>query len=179
MSDEPKADGEKPKKPRAPKQPFAELPPALDIRKIGRPSKYDSSFCDLVRDLGAEGKSKAQIAACIGVNRDTLNEWTKQHDDFSVAVKDAQELALAWWENAGQMNMTRMGFNATAFIFQMKNRFREDYRDVVANELTGRDGGPIETQDVSARELIASRLAGLASRGAANSNLAGAERAAS
>ena len=179
MSDEPKDEGGKPKKrASAPKQPFAELPPALDIRKVGRPSKYDPSFCDLVLDLAADGKSRAQIAACLGVNRDTLNEWSKQHDEFSVALKNAYDIALAWWEGAGQINMMRQGFNATAYIFQMKNRFREDYRDVVAQELSGRDGGPIETKDVSARELISSRIAGLASRGAANSNTLRTERAA-
>lgn len=162
MSDE---EGEKPKKSKAPKQPFAELPPALDIRKIGRPSKYDPSFCDLVLDLGAEGKSLAQIAACIGVNRATMHRWSQQHDDFRDAVKDAQELALAWWENAGQLNMTRMGFNATAFIFQMKNRFRDDYRDVTAMEHTGKDGGPIETRDAKALtddELLSIALGGSA-----------------
>jgi hypothetical protein len=32
-------------------------------------------------------------------------------------------------------------------------------------EVTGADGGPIETKDVSARDLLASRIAGLAARG--------------
>jgi transcriptional regulator with XRE-family HTH domain len=126
------------KKPETPKQPFAELPPSLDIRKVGRPSKYDPSYCELVLDLGADGKSRAQIAAALGINRDTLSEWCKKHAEFSGAIKSAQDLALAWWENAGQFNMTRQGFNATAFIFQVKNRFREDYRD--ASEITGKDG---------------------------------------
>ena len=31
-------------------------------------------------------------------------------------------------------------------------------------ELTGRDGGAIETKDVSARERLASRIAGIAAR---------------
>lgn len=39
------------------------------------------------------------------------------------------------------------------------------YGDRVATELTGRDGGPIETQDVSARELVEGRLARLAAGG--------------
>jgi len=137
------------KKKRKDQQPFAELPPALmSLTKRGRPSMYDPEFCEIVLELGAEGKSKAQIAARLGINRDTLNEWTKIHPEFSVAVKNAQELALAWWEDAGQVNMARQGFNATAYIFQMKNRFREDYRDVTAMEHTGKNGGPIETRDV-------------------------------
>jgi hypothetical protein len=126
------------KKTESARQPFAELPPSLDIRKVGRPSKYHTSFCDLVLDLGAEGKSKAQIAAALGISRETLHAWCKQYPAFSDAIKAAADLALAWWENAGQTNMTRQGFNATAFIFQMKNRFRDDYRD--ASEITGKDG---------------------------------------
>lgn len=149
-----------------PKQPFAELPPALDIKKIGRPSKYDPTYCDLVLELGAEGMSKAQMAACIGVNRDTLQEWSRVHPEFSVALKNATELALAWWETAGQRNMTRQGFNATAYIFQMKNRFRDEYRDVAAMEHTGKDGGPIETKSTSLDELE-SRIASIVARAGA------------
>jgi hypothetical protein len=121
----------KPKKTPAPKQPFAELPPSLDIRKLGRPSKYDPSYCELVLELGATGKSRAQIAASIGVDRDTLKEWVKVHPEFSAALKAAKDLELAWWENAGQVNMTRQGFNSVAYIFQMKNRFRDDYSEKV------------------------------------------------
>lgn len=43
------------------------------------------------------------------------------------------------------------------------------------NEHTGKDGGPIETKDLSARELIASRIAGIAARGAAGSDPSGTE----
>jgi phage terminase large subunit len=97
----------KPKKPRKPlekrkaalKQPFAQLPPSLDIRKVGRPSKYDPSFCDLVIELGAQGKSKAQLAASIGVSRETIDLWAKVHPEFSDALKFAKDLALAWWED--------------------------------------------------------------------------------
>ena len=130
----------------APKQPFASLPPSLDIRKVGRPSKYDPSFCDLVIELGAQGKSKTQIAANLGIDRDTLTEWAKLHPEFSGAVKRAKQLAQAWWEDAGQMNMTRKGFNQVAFIFQMKNRFPDDYKD--KHEFSGDPERPIFTKIV-------------------------------
>jgi transcriptional regulator with XRE-family HTH domain len=120
-----------------PKQQYAELPPSLDIKKIGRPSKYDPTFCDLALEMGAKGFSRAQIAANLGVSRQTMATWEQLHPQFLDDLKEAKDLALAWWETAGQTNMTRQGFNATAFIFQMKNRFREDYRDVNVNEHTG------------------------------------------
>jgi len=110
------------------KKPFAALPAALDIKKIGRPSKYDPSFCDLVLELGAQGKSKAQIAALIGVTRPTIDSWCAEHPEFLYAIKAATDLSLAWWETLGQTNVVRPGFNAAAFIFQMHNRFRADYR---------------------------------------------------
>jgi hypothetical protein len=140
---------EKPKKEKREPPPYAELPPALDARKLGRPSTYDPEYCDLVIDMGTAGKSKAQMAAGLGISRQCMNEWEKQHKEFGDAVKAAQDLALAWWETAGQFNMTRQGFNATAFIFQMKNRFRADYRDTQDHEVSGKDGGPIETKETS------------------------------
>jgi hypothetical protein len=131
---------DKPPRKDKPQQPYAELPEALDIRKVGRPSHYDPSYCELIRELGAQGKSKAQMASAIGVVRNTLDSWAKKYPEFAQAMQAAQELSLAWWETTGQQNMIRSGFNATAYIFQMKNRFREDYRDTVNQEVTGKDG---------------------------------------
>lgn len=99
-------------------------------RGKGRPTDYDPAFCERVVALGSEGKSKAQIAAELGVVRQTLYAWAETYREFSDALNRAKELELAWWENEGQAGL-RMGkdFNAAAFIFQMKNRFKEDYRD--------------------------------------------------
>lgn len=119
----------KPKKALADVQanPVAEAVP----KKMGRPSKYEPAMCETVVALGDEGKSKAQIAAKLGVIRETVDIWAKKHPEFSDAIKEAQERALAWWEDKGQAGIDAGAgnFNATAFIFQMKNRFRADYRD--------------------------------------------------
>jgi hypothetical protein len=37
-------------------------------------------------------------------------------------------------------------FNSTAFIFQVKNRFRSDYMDTSRTEVTGKDGGPVQME---------------------------------
>ena len=37
-------------------------------------------------------------------------------------------------------------FNSTAFIFQVKNRFRSDYMDTNRTEVTGKDGGPVQME---------------------------------
>lgn len=52
-------------------------------------------------------------------------------------------------------------FNSTAFIFQMKNRFRGDYMDTSRTEITGRDGGAvqIEAKVVDVEDLDDEQLA--------------------
>jgi len=117
----------------APAAPASNTPkPDKAKRKRGRPSKYDPAFCDLVLELGEQGKSRMQMAARLGVTYDTFLEWQKRHPDFLEAVKFSQVLAQEWWEDAGQRGLT-MGkaFNGVAFVFQMKNRFRTDYSDKI------------------------------------------------
>jgi DNA-binding XRE family transcriptional regulator len=99
-------------------------------RKVGRPTKYVPAMCDTVIKLGKLGKSKAQIAAALGITKETFFQWEKQHTEFSDSIKVSTTYAQAWWEDKGQAGLD-MGkdFNSTAFIFQVKNRFPRDYRD--------------------------------------------------
>lgn len=112
---------------------------------FGRPSKYPTSKEDIealhgdVIGYGREGFSKTQIAVKLGISRTTLYSWTEKHSDFLDTIKRAQEAAQAHWEDLG-MELARTGAgNATAFIFQMKNRFPKDYKDRKAVDLTSSD----------------------------------------
>ncbi|MEJ6568572.1 MAG: hypothetical protein QNL80_06870 [Akkermansiaceae bacterium] len=88
-----------------------------------------------------EGKGKAEIACALGICRDTLHDWAKTKPEFSDAIKRAYEEALAWWEKRGREATFGevKGFNATSYIFQMKNRFKDDWRDKIDHdrEFTG------------------------------------------
>jgi hypothetical protein len=98
---------------------------------MARPTDYDPAFCDRVIELGREGASKAEMAAELECARSTFALWEDAHPEFSEAVKDAVAYSQAWWEKQGR-NATFgkiEGFNATAFIFNMKNRFPTDWRD--------------------------------------------------
>lgn len=96
---------------------------------FGRPTLYRPAMCQQVVLLGVEGKSRAQIARTLGVDRGTLKEWEKTHADFSRAMSIAAEFAQAWWEDKGQLGVDDKSFNGHVFSFQMKNRFRHDYSD--------------------------------------------------
>lgn len=104
----------------------------------GRPTDYDPAFCDLVIDLGKTGASKAEMAAECGVTRQTLDNWAEAHPEFLDAVKEAVSWSQAWWEKQGRIATFggTDGFNATAFIFNMKNRFPADWKDKVEQDQT-------------------------------------------
>ena len=118
--------------------------------KVGRPSKYHPSMLPKMIAVAKKGASKAEMALEIGISRETFNNWEHSNPEFRDAVKQAELHAQIWWEQLGRSGAKgeQQGFNATAFIFQMKNRFRADYMDVQRAEVTGKDGGPIQTEAV-------------------------------
>jgi len=133
---------------------------AVPKNRVGRPTKYDPTWMlDQVIETGRLGGSKDKMAAMIGVHIDTLYDWCEKHPEFSDAIKKAVQLSKVWWENAGQTASLGMveGFNGTTWIFNMKNRFPETYRDVKVTELNNTGGPLIDARSVTinARELDA------------------------
>jgi hypothetical protein len=105
----------------------------------GRPTKYDPAMCDRVIELGVDGLTLAEMAGELDITRETLRMWCNEHPEFSCAVKAGVDKAQAWWEGQGRIATFGGcdGFNATSYIFQMKNRFKEDWRDKVEQEHSG------------------------------------------
>ena len=120
---------------------------------VGRPSKYKPEFCEKVIEWGKEGASKAEIACNLCIHKDTLYEWDKQFPEFSDALKMAVQYSQVSWEKIGKaaVSGTIPNFNATTWIFNMKNRFSEDYKDVIKNEnqQLGKDGLPTDQQPMN------------------------------
>lgn len=105
----------------------------------GRPTTYDPAYCDKVIELGGMGASKHEMALEIGCAYSTFQLWQTEHPEFSAAVKMAADGAQGWWERNGRLRTFAAGpdFNATSFIFNMKNRFPDDWRDKQERELSG------------------------------------------
>lgn len=160
---------EKPKKTRkkrppafgslVPGSPSAPVSEAAKANKGGRPTNYDPSWMpDKVIEIGKKGGSITEMAVAIGAyHRETLYDWARRHPEFNDALKMAATLSQSWWEEQGRIATFGgyEGFNATSYIFQMKNRFPNSWRDVKQNEVTGFDGGPIqvESRTIDARRL--------------------------
>jgi hypothetical protein len=113
----------------------------------GRPTKYDPAFCARVVEFGKEGMGKCEMASELDIHYQTFEAWQEAHPEFSTSVKAALRHSQAWWEKNGRLATFGGidGFNATSYIFNMKNRFSDDWRDKQEREVTGANGGPIQT----------------------------------
>jgi transcriptional regulator with XRE-family HTH domain len=133
---------------------------------VGRPSKYESGFCDQVEAAMAEGLSLGAFAGQLGVARSTINEWMENHPEFSEAVSRAKAKRLLHWERRA-LDVAKEGGGggaATMVIFGLKNMGGDEWADVQRQELTGKDGGPIQAQNrVDLSALSPDQLRALAS----------------
>lgn len=82
-------------------------------------------------DHMSQGKSFYTFSAVIKVHPDTVNEWTHEHKEFSVAKTAGRAMEILWWEEllrAGAAGKVP-NFNATSVIFALKNKSPQHWRD--------------------------------------------------
>lgn len=115
---------------------------------MGRPSKYEEAFCELAETTLALGYSEAVLAGEIGVCLDTVTEWKNVHPEFSASIKRGRAKGARVWEDRLASLAASGAGNATAVIFGLKNRLPEQWRDKTEQELTGKDGGPMQVAAV-------------------------------
>jgi hypothetical protein len=95
-----------------------------------------------------DGKTLTGFACDIGVHRDTIYEWSRNHSEFSDALKIARQYCQGWWEDL--LRDTAMGNikgNLGAQVFFMKNVFKDDWKDKLEYEADIRDVTPIIIED--------------------------------
>lgn len=96
-------------------------------RPMGRPSKYSPHYCDEVVAAMGEGLSLTAFAGMIGVSKDTVYEWIKEHPDFSDAVSRARPKRLMYLER--RFLDAETGARASTHQFALKNADRDEWRD--------------------------------------------------
>lgn len=109
-------------------------------RAVGRPTKYEPRYCEMLVQHMAEGASMTSFAAEIDVARSTLNEWAAQFPEFSEAVTRGKAKCAAWWERVARANAVTGNGNATLVVFGLKNMAQEDWRDKQEIDHSSADG---------------------------------------
>lgn len=59
----------------------------------GRPTKYKEEYSEQAYKLCLLGAIDTEIADFFDVCVDTINEWKKQHEDFSASIKRGKQVA--------------------------------------------------------------------------------------
>lgn len=135
---------------------------------MARPSKYKPEYAEQAAKLCLLGATDTQLADFFEVAVSTIALWKTQHSEFSDAIKIPKELADMRVEQSlfrramgyehdevdirvvgGELVQTPIRKHyppdPTAMIFWLKNRKPAEWRETKAVELTGKDGGPMET----------------------------------
>lgn len=97
----------------------------MEKKKIGRPDHYEEWMCEKVIELMAEGASKTEVAARLGLgSKQMLYDYCKKYPQFQDAVKKGELLSEAHWEKEARINLYNREFNSTLWYMNMKNRFK-------------------------------------------------------
>jgi hypothetical protein len=98
---------------------------------MGTPNKYKKEMCIKAAEILSSGKSLAAVCAHFNIARSTLYDWRDSHPEFKEAISQGLQKCQAYWEELGHEGVTGgyEKFGATPWIFTMKNRFREDYKE--------------------------------------------------
>lgn len=70
----------------------------IEAAQVGRPPKYNKSYCQLVINLAKEGKSISHFLVKSGICKTAYYKWLKSHEDFKDSVDLAEEARKDFWE---------------------------------------------------------------------------------
>jgi hypothetical protein len=116
-------------------------------RPVGRPSLYDTAYCEQVIELGKLGKSVEQIASHLGMSLRVFYDWKEKYPEFLQALDDAKQYEQYWWEEQAQAylveNKESDKINTSLWSRSMAARFPKKYRESTKTEITGADGAPL------------------------------------
>lgn len=113
--------------------------------QVGRPSDYDSKYCEMLVKHMKEGYSFESFAGKIGFCKKTLYNWATDNPEFLHAYKKGRDACRLFWEERGMKGlMVGKRFNSTTWIFNMKNRFKDDWMDKMVREDSSKIDAKVE-----------------------------------
>ena len=118
-------------------------------KAMGRPTEYKEEYCSTVIELMSEGASKAEVCLNLQCTFQTFLNWQSKNPDFLEAVKTGLHLSQGKWEEMGRKAAFGKvdNFNATAWIFNMKNRFgkNDDFNEKWSDKQEVEHSGEVTT----------------------------------
>lgn len=111
----------------------------------GRPSEYKPEYAAVAKKLCELGATDSDLAEAFEVCRQTIFTWRASYPDFRAATEVGKESA----DDAAERRLYERAVadgDVTALIFWLKNRRPSKWRDRSQHELSGPDGGPIQTE---------------------------------
>ena len=123
-------------------------PPGFVPAPVGRPSDYLPEYCERVIEFCAKGFSLTAFAGEINSSRGAIDRWMNTFPEFREACKTALSKRAQFLES-GMMDPTATGPMVTARRFALVNAHLKaeprDWSENTRTELTGANGGPIQT----------------------------------
>ena len=155
----------------------------------GRPTAFKKEFVSIAEKACLAGATDEELADILDISTRTLYRWKIEHTEFCQAINIGKEAADARVERS--LYKRAVGFESDAVkifmpsgaeepvyapykefhapdvgaaTFWLKNRQPEKYREKSIQEVTGKDGGAIQTENVGDGRDIARRVAMLLAR---------------
>jgi predicted house-cleaning noncanonical NTP pyrophosphatase (MazG superfamily) len=150
-----------------------------DLKKRGRKSQFDpNKHPAIVKDLAEKGKTNEQIADILNISTVTLNTWMQKNPEFLSAMREGKQHAdgevidSLFAKAKGTVKVKEIKViqnpdgttrkeitekeippDVIAQKFWLMNRQPKDWRDKQIQEITGKDGAPIQIRALSDEEL--------------------------
>jgi len=121
--------------------------PFFIMAKMGRPTKYDSSFVDEIDSyLETTGREQTELptiegfAKYLDVTSETLRQWEKEYPDFSLTIKKLEERQKNQLMNDGLYGGKEVNSVMAIFLLKVNHGMVETSRQ----EMVGKDGQPLQ-----------------------------------
>ena len=135
---------------------------AKEPNPVGRPPKYNQSFCKRIVDRMAKGFSLTAAAANCNIHRQTVYDWEAKHPEFSDAIKLGRAKRAAFLE-IGLIGAPD-GPTVTSRIFALKNASPQEWREKTEVQFVPPDLSGLNKDDLDILDAIAARAARLGAR---------------
>lgn len=112
---------------------------------VGRPTKYNPDRVKRILDAIRSGVAYVDAANYAGISYQTFNEWRKEYSEFSDAVEEADGAAMVGLVATIRKAATE-GKQWQAAAWLAERRHPDRYGRTVKTQISGPDGGPVQTQ---------------------------------